>query len=303
MAAGDASIQDLGGHRPSLSISLGLAAASMNTCDVSTLLETLAAELERPRELSARILNYIGGTYGVDHDVIGAFLVDELPKLEDYEIDLILSPVFTPKLADQSVFAELLGAGGIPRPQWPALIQQLISRPVRAQLVTNDGQRHSVILREVTVERYVHRLRLDATIPASLFKLLDETPPAPDRALLKAVARCAVWENETRRNILARYLSASLDRGSYSLPDALELLNVVENQKPADVDDLLSRIPRRLDALRDQINIASGPKPFFDAGVQAVHGGVRDQRGQAVVHTSAKENEFAFLDRLRQILA
>src|SRR5207249_12263890 len=76
---------------------------------VSNLLEALARELERPRELSPRVLNYIEGNYSVEHDAVGAFLTEELPKLEDYEIDLILSPVFTPKLADQAVFAELLG--------------------------------------------------------------------------------------------------------------------------------------------------------------------------------------------------
>src|SRR5947208_11406 len=79
------------------------------TDGVSKLIETLAAELERPRELSARVVNYIGGTYGIDYDAIGAFLVEKLPTLEDDELDLILSPVFTPKLNDQAVFAELLG--------------------------------------------------------------------------------------------------------------------------------------------------------------------------------------------------
>src|SRR6185503_1245574 len=119
--------------------------------------ETLAAELERSRELTGRVLSYIGGTYGVDHDAVGPFLVDELPKLEDYEIDLILSPLFTPKLADQAVFAELLGGESVPRAQWPALIQQLVERPTRAQLVTTDSRQHPVILRDVTIERYVHR--------------------------------------------------------------------------------------------------------------------------------------------------
>ena len=60
------------------------------------LIETLASELERPRELSARVLNYIGGTYGIDHDAIGAFLTDELSKLEDYEIDLITTCMRAP---------------------------------------------------------------------------------------------------------------------------------------------------------------------------------------------------------------
>ena len=96
--------------------------------------ETLAAELERPRELSPRVLNYIGGNYDVEHDGVGVFLVEELPKLEDYEIDLILSPVFTPKLSDQAVFAEMLGRDQIAREQWPELIQQLAARPTCAVL-------------------------------------------------------------------------------------------------------------------------------------------------------------------------
>ena len=127
--------------------------------------DAAAAELERPRELSPRVLNYIGGNYNVEHDAIGTFLVEELPKLEDYELDLILSPVFTPKLSDQAAFASILGRERVGREEWPALIQQLIERPTHAQLVTLDGVGHPVTLREVTIERYVHRLRLEATIP------------------------------------------------------------------------------------------------------------------------------------------
>src|ERR1019366_1507247 len=106
------------------------------------LLETLAAELERPRPLPAQVVNHLSGTYGLDRDAIGPFLINELPKLEDYEIDLALSPVFTPTLHDQAVFADLLGQESVPAAQWPALIQQLGVRPTRAQLVTADGQTH-----------------------------------------------------------------------------------------------------------------------------------------------------------------
>jgi len=270
---------------------------------VSRLIETLAAELERPRELSARVVNYIAGNYDVENDGIGSFLVGELPRLEDYELDLILSPVFTPKLADQAIFAELLGSDPVPREQWPALIQELAARPTLAQLITADGRSHSVPLREVTLERYVHRLRLDATIPDSLFKLLDRTPPITDRPMLKAVARRAVWDNDARRNILARYLAAAADRGSYRLDDAVELLNLVESHKPANVDDLIAWIPRRQQALQEQINVASSPRAFFSGHVEQLHGGERDQRQQDDVRLSAKENEFAFLERLQQVLS
>ena len=161
---------------------------------MSLLLEALAAELERPRELPGRVVNQLSGTYGIDRDAVGAFLVDELPKLEDYEVDLALSPLFTPTLQDQAIFADLLGRQSVPAAEWPALIEQLVARPTRAQLVTEDGQAHPAPLRAVTVERYVHRLRLDATIPETLFEVLDHFSPAEDRptcapAVSKSVIR------------------------------------------------------------------------------------------------------------------
>ncbi len=266
------------------------------------LVETLAAELERPRELSPRVLNYIGGNYDVEHDAVGTFLVEGLPKLEDYEIDLILSPVFTPKLSDQAVFAQILDRDRVGREEWPALIQQLIARPTCAQLVTLDGLGHSVTLREVTIERYVHRLRLEATIPESLFGLLQQLPAA-DQPMLKAIARRSVWENSSATAILESYLLAAVKRGSYTLEDANALLELMESRKPRGLNDLIEHIPIWLDALRHQIEVAAGPKPFFSQDIERMHGGGRDQRGQDDVRLSAKEKEFAFLARLQDVLA
>jgi hypothetical protein len=268
---------------------------------VSQLVETIAAELERPRELSARVLNYITGHHGIDEDAIGPFLVQELPKLEDYEIDLILSPVFTPKLIDQAVFADQLGVEALRKDQWPALVQELVERPTYAQLVTIDGKRHSVKLREVTIERYVYRLRLDATIPKSLFALLDAIPVAGDKPLAKAVARQVVWENEGTREILEGYLTAALGRGIYSLDENVALLNLIEGRKPANIADLLARSPGWQEALRQQIDVASGPKPFFNEDIRLLHGEERDQRSQDDVRMSSKERELHFLARLQDL--
>src|SRR5262245_8504868 len=263
----------------------------------------IAAELERPRELSARVMNYINGHYGIDNEAIGAFLVDEMPKLEDDEIDLILSPVFTPKLSNQAVFADLLGNESVPRDKWPALIQQLAVRPTQAQLVTADGVHHTVRLRDVTIERYVHRLRLDATISEALFKLLDRIPSGSDGPMVKAVARQAIWESEGARDIFVRYLTAALDSRAYSLDDTIALLQLVESRKPANVPDLLARIPVWQEALRQQIEVASGPKPFFNEDIRLLHGGGRDQRAQDDMRMNAKEKELRFLVQLQRLLA
>ena len=282
---------------------LGLARPAADTSQVTPLIQSLAAELERPRQLPAQVVNHLSGTYGIDRDAIGPFLVNELPKLEDYEIDLALSPVFTPTLNDQAVFADLLGQESVPATQWPALIQQLVARPTRAQLAANDGQVNAVPLREVSLERYVHRLRLDATIPDALFKLIADSAPAADRPVLKAIARRAVWENDARRNILVRYLTATADSDSYRLADVVELLKLAEIYQPADVASLLAQIPHWQQVLRAEINEAASPKPFFNERVQEMHGGERDRRRQDEPRMIAKENERAFLDRLQQVLA
>jgi hypothetical protein len=270
---------------------------------VSKLLETLAAELERPRELSGRVLNYISGNYEVDQAAIGAFLVQELPKLEDYEIDLILSPVFTPKLADQAIFAGLLGGDAVPDDQRLGLIRQLMARPTRAQLITLDGKLNLVPLRQVTLERYVHRLRLEGTIPKSLLDRIDEVQPSVDRPLLKAIARRAVWEGASRREILVRYLTNAPTRALYSVSDATGLLDLVEGHKPAGVDDLLRWLPVRQEVVRGQINVSSGGRPFFISRIEEMHGGERDQRPTDESSRSTKEAELAFLDRLQGVLA
>ena len=280
---------------------LGLGLATGDIRRVPNLIESLAAELERPRPVTAQVISHIVGTYGIARDELGAFLINELPKLEDYEIDLILSPLFTPTLHDQSVFARLLGRESIPATQWPTLVQELVLRPTRAQLVTEDGRTQPVPLRDVAVERYVNRLRLDATISAPLFALIRQSP-ATDQGWLSAIARRAVWEQEGRHEILVRYLTTARTSKSYRLEDTAELLKLVETYQPANAAELLAHIPHWLQVVRQEINEASGAKPFFNERVQDLHGGGRDQRRQDNLRITTKEQEIAFLERLQQML-
>jgi hypothetical protein len=270
---------------------------------VSKLLEVLAAQLERPREVTVQVANYLNGTYDVERDAIGAFLTEKLAGLEDYEHDLILSPLFTPKLADQAIFADILGRESISRGQWPELIGELAERPTRGRLVTSDKQVHTIPLREVTIERYVHRLRLDGTIPELLLDLIEHVVPDADRALMKAVARRAIWESGSRRDILIRYLTSSSRRAAYQIADAIHLLDLAESYKPADLAALLAMIPAWQEGLRHEIDTGFGLRPFFTAQTQGEHGGDRDQRRPDEKRIEAKRNELATLGRLQTMLA
>jgi hypothetical protein len=278
----------------------GFICMNSETDPVRPLIETIARELERPREISNQVVKHLDGAYAVDRDSIGTFLKDELPKLEDYEHDLILSPLFTPKLADQAVFAELLGSSSVQKKDWPSLVQQLTIRPTRAHLITSDMQTHSVDLREVSIERYVHRLRLDGSVSETLLQWIDRTPAA-ERPMLKAVARRAIWENSARRNVLERFLAKSTANASYRLSDVVDLLKLMEDYLPADSPALLARIPRWHKMLEEEINTSYGPKPFFSQTVQSMHGG-NDQRKADEERAAAKRSELEFLERIQKVL-
>jgi len=272
-----------------------------DTDDVPSLIDTIASELERPRDITTQVAKHLDGAYGVERDAIGPFLEDRLPKLEDDEHDLILSPLFTPKLSDQAMFADLLGSQSIPKNEWPALIQELVNRPTVAHLVTIEQQTHKVVLREVSIERYVKRLRLDGTISASMMKLIDQTPAA-DQPMLKAVARRAIWESTARGEMLVRVLTQSLADGNYNLKDTVDLLRLTEDYQPVDASALLARIPRWIKLLEEEINSGGGPKPFFSQTVQQLHGG-NDQRQSDEARIEAKRIELGFLERVQRILS
>ena len=59
---------------------------------------------------------------------------------------------------------------------------------------------------------------------------------------------------------------------------------------------------QQCEAVRQQIDVFSGPKPFFSQDVERMHGGGRDQRSHDEARLSAKQNEFEFLARLQQVL-
>jgi hypothetical protein len=265
---------------------------------MSSLIDVLAAGLERPREITAQVVRHLGETYGLSREAVGGFLTSELANLEEYEVDLILAPLFTPTLSDQQPIAEFLGAKSIPPSDWPALIQQLLTRPTRADFITEDGIHHHVPLREVTVERYVHRLRLDGTIASEVQAVIDKIPTG-EPGLLQAIARRAIWENAERGEILRRYFENSAS--AFRAEDALALLKLVEIYEPANLADLLGRIPSWRQVLQQEIN-AGGGKPFFNERVEELHGGGRDQRRQDQNRLGAKAQELEFLTRLSETL-
>ena len=267
------------------------------------LLELLAGELEQERNLPSQVARHLNATYGISRDAVGAFLEQELERLEDYEIDLILSPVFTPTLKDQAIFAPLLGKSGLTGAAIDALIQQLVARGTVAKLSADDGEPHRLRLREVSVARYVQRLRLDGEIADGLYDLILKVVPETDRAMVLAVARRAVWSSEPRAELLKHYLQRAAAAGELRSEDVVILLRLVEMYEPGNLVEFQSRLPAWIEGVRQEAVAASQPKPFFNERVEDMHGGGRDQRRAVDARGGARDAELEAYRRLLRIVS
>lgn len=267
------------------------------------LIELLADELERPRDLPAQVGRHLNATYGVSRDAVGAFLEQALEGMEDYEIDLILSPVFTPALKDQAIFAPVLGRAALTTKEISALIQGLVDRGTISPLQTDDGQTHRIRLREVSVARYVERLRLDGQIPEPLYQLIMTVVAEADRPLVLAAARRGVWTSSSRGEILAEFFRRATALGEFRPGDVTTLLRLTETYEPADAAELQRRLPDWIEALRLEGNAAGQPRPFFNERVEDMHGGGRDQRRGADPRAAERELELESYRRLLRIFS
>lgn len=269
---------------------------------VEALFEQLIIELERPRALGAQTVRCLTDHFGLGREEVGRFLEEQLPRLDEFEIDLLLSSLFTPKLADQAVFAGILVQQALPAANWPALIARLAARPTSGGLIDAGGVAHRFNLQTVTLERYVHRLRLDGSVDAGIAGLIAAEFSPGQHPTLLAIARRAIWNTESRRETLRRVLNSD-GTTECRLADAIELLKLMETSEASGIPDLLARIPAWEEVLRGQISGASQPKTFFNEQVRYMHGGGRDQRPSGDPALAAKQAELEFLGRLRLSLA
>ena len=266
-------------------------------------LDRLAAELEKPRALTAQTLRHLAATYGIDRQEVGTFLDERLAGLEEDELDLTLSALYTPKLADQSIFADLLESASVTRADLHSWVEYLLQRPTTGHLQTADGVTHAFPLQRVTLERYVFRLRLEGTLPEGLLRLIRSLPPRADQPRLLAIARRAVWNTPDRWELLQRFLARNY-AGNSPIPgnpeDVLAVPFPFSERRAANV---LARLPAWEQVVRIQVSSADQPSPFFNERVQDLHGGGRDQRGVNETLRQQKQSELAFLGRLGSLLA
>ena len=220
----------------------------------NTLLALLKQDLSAPRELSPQVLHMIVDQFGFAEETLDAFFAEKVPTLEDFELDLLFSPLFTPSSTDRERYVSVLGPNFLLADDLQHLSQTLVSLgevgslQVQFALSLTAGPVFSMPLKDVMIDRYLHRLGLDKPLPAEVFALIADVAtalPEPDKAALNVLGRETVWQRPERASLFVALIQVSMARKTFSVEKFKYLTDFMRTYRPASVFDL----PKQLESL------------------------------------------------------
>jgi hypothetical protein len=213
--------------------------------DINALFQQLEKDLLTPRVINQQVLNYIADHYGFHAERLGVFFAEKISELEDYELDLTFSPLFTPTVHDRKAYGTILGAQALTSEQIAELERVLEDKRLSTTFVTYDGTEYPLLLKDVTIHRYVGRLFLDKPLASELYKAIERLVPQEQKGLVLMLSREDLWHEPGRRALLEGFLSLYHNQDCYPVDKLLYLTDFIRTYRPHSLPDL----QRQLDSL------------------------------------------------------
>jgi len=144
--------------------------------------------LREPRSLKPQTERQLAGYLAEHSSSVAGFLLCASEVLEEYELDVLFGPVFTPTLQDRAALADLLMDGPVAETEIRRIVEELSREAGHAMIRMPDGSEARLTLHEVMVDRFVKLLRLqrgpDAVTARSIWQAL------PGDLATAAIALC-----------------------------------------------------------------------------------------------------------------
>jgi hypothetical protein len=144
-----------------------------------SLRERVAELLRRPRILKAQTERQLA-PHLAEHSSasLPAFLLCAAEVLEDFELDIVFGPVFTPTLDERAELADLLFHWTPTGERLNQLVSDLCKDVPHATVRLPDGTETKLTTHEVMIERFVRLLQLDHGPPPATAAALRDALPA-----------------------------------------------------------------------------------------------------------------------------
>ncbi|MEO5340116.1 MAG: hypothetical protein H7837_06295 [Magnetococcus sp. MYC-9] len=203
-------------------------------------------QLMRPRALSVRAGGAVCGLLGVE-DPLDGLRREVLELREPFEVEWLLSPLFTPASQELEGCEPALPVAGLVASEVDALAVALVAESLSCP-VSYGHREQEVPVMEVVIDRYVRLLHLDAAIHPLLLPVLEQWAAGADRFALFSLARRSVWQRESRARLLQVALQAMLSKESCRVDKVRFLTDFVGSYRPAGEQELVHALTNLVDA-------------------------------------------------------
>ncbi|MEN3037785.1 MAG: hypothetical protein ABDI07_01305 [Candidatus Kryptonium sp.] len=272
------------------------------------LIEAIQIELTKPRQITEQVLNHILSHYSYTLDQIDKFFNEEIPNLEDYEIDILFSPIFTPKMQDKALFSKILDEIELTERDVEEIIRELEEKNLTARfyIVIRKGDEtfeksFSIPLNKVNLKRYVKLLNLDCKPSIQLSKAIEAVFKG-ESDNVKAILRDKFWKEEWREEFLKVYLGYIAGHGNMTIEKFEFLLKILKgNPTASDIYEIYDLISDVIQWTEIQVDVLkTGKKQFFNEMIeQSYREEGSDKRIQKEEELRDRETELMYYFEIR----
>jgi hypothetical protein len=202
--------------------------------------------LVAPRTLTAKTATAITIQLDVD-DAISGIASDKVATLEEYEAELLFSPLFTPTDRDRTLCEPALSPDGINSETLDELYEQLLQGELYSPVVYGLAS-GSLKIPSIVIERYVRLLGLTSKVSERIASLLEAAVEQENRYKAFSLARRPVWRSSSSCELLAVCLEKMVKNSSFSAEKMDFLTGFVRTYRPSAKELFLTRLKNMVDS-------------------------------------------------------
>jgi hypothetical protein len=226
--------------------------------------------------------------------------------MEDDELDLAFSPLFTPALENRLTYNALLGTDYVNEALFSVVMLHLQESPMVMPILLPTGESVLLPVPEVGLRRYVKRLHLTDAIPDRLKPAIAEQVSIQDQPAICLNARDPLWQGEERLAIFDYFLNTMAQHQRLTPEKIFFLTDCVRTYRPRSLQDIERQLTLLIQSCERDLSNLSGrgfhshqlQEKFHNA--KAGHAEGHDEQSVVANYTRMIRLSKALLDELNQ---
>ncbi len=254
----------------------------------------LRADLTKPRILKPQTERHLYTAFESAEQGFQEFLDSLADSFEDYEIEIIFGPVFTPSLEEQAGYSEAL-LNYQPDPSDVRLLTvELSQEGLICPIFLSEDDQPNLPLHEVMIDRYIRLLALeDAPGSKTAARIKDALGEELWRFGL-AIARDRTWCDKERQAWLGEFLEKRVERRPWRLEELHLLGELTTGNRALTRETLIPAAESAVRSARASVANVSAGRHYLSSDVAEHHG----YRGSGEVNQTLLEQKQLELDLL-----